>query len=134
MAHLARLIVLCMVVAFGAQAQTKDPVTGVIQSQIDAFLADDFATAFTYASPNIKSIFGSSERFGQMVRQGFPMVHRPAQVDFLDKVERGGRTFQTVQILDQRGDRHTLEYEMIPTETGWQINGVRFLRAPDLGA
>ena len=134
MAHLARLIVLCMVVAFSAQAQTKDPVTGVIQSQIDAFLADDFATAFTYASPNIKSIFGSSERFGQMVRQGFPMVHRPAQVDFLDQVERGGRTFQTVQILDQNGDRHTLEYEMIPTETGWQINGVRFLRPPDLGA
>ena len=34
-------------------------IQSVISSQIQAFQADDFETAFTYASPTIKRLFGS---------------------------------------------------------------------------
>jgi hypothetical protein len=116
-------------------AQEADSsITGVIQSQIDAFLRDDFATAFTYASPAIKGMFGTPENFGMMVRQGYPMVWRPADVQYLDLEEIGGRLWQKVMITDQSGAVHVLGYQMIETPDGWQINGVQVLQAPQVGA
>jgi hypothetical protein len=106
----------------------------VISDQIAAFRADDFATAFSFASPNIKRLFGTSERFGEMVRSGYPMVWRPADVRFSDLQKRGGRTVQDVLVIDQAGAPHLLEYQMIETEAGWQIDGVRVRRAGDVGA
>ena len=96
--------------------------------------ADDFGTAFTFASPNIKGIFGTAERFGQMVRQGYPMVHRPDDVRFLGLREDSGRTIQRVMIRDAQGRLHMLDYEMIETPEGWQINGVRLLPPQGAGA
>lgn len=112
----------------------RSAITGTIQSQIDAFLADDFETAFTFASPNIKRIFGDSERFGTMVRQGYPMVWRPAEVRFLELDSMGPYLLQKVLITDAQGVPHLLEYQMIQTADGWQINGVRLLEAPEVGA
>lgn len=117
-----------------AAQDARGAITQTIQSQIDAFLADDFDTAFTFASPNIKRIFGSSERFGTMVRQGYPMVWRPGAVRYLDLEDRAGILFQKVLITDGQGVPHVLEYQMIETPDGWQINGVRILDAPQVGA
>jgi hypothetical protein len=114
--------------------EPEDAIRGVISGQIAAIRADDFATAFTFASPNIKRLFGTSERFGEMVRSGYPMVWRPADVRFSGLRDQGGRTVQDVLVIDQAGALHLLEYEMIETETGWQINGVRVRRAGDAGA
>lgn len=117
-----------------AQDSRSSAIVGTIQSQIDAFLQDDFARAFTFASPNIKRIFGDSANFGAMVRQGYPMVWRPAEVRYLDLAEIGGLLWQRVLITDAAGVPHLLEYQMIETPEGWQINGVRILEAPQVGA
>jgi len=123
--------VLALGLASGAPAQEAGH-RAVIEAQIAAFLADDFAAAFGFASPTIQRMFGSPERFGQMVTQGYPMVHRPAEVRFLEAVERGGAIFQRVMIADQGGRLHVLEYEMIPDGAGFLINGVRIV--PGQGA
>ena len=109
-----------------AHAQQAD-ITGVITSQIEALKADDFATAFTFAHPSIQGIFGTPENFGRMVAQGYPMVWRPAEVDYLPLREENGRTFQDVQIVDQAGRVFVLEYSMTQTDAGWRISGVRIL-------
>ena len=108
-------------------------IQGVISSQIEAFQADDFATAFTFASPMIKDIFRTPENFGRMVRQGYPMVWRPADVQFGELQERNGLLFQRVEVQDGAGSRFALEYQMIETAEGWQINGVQVLRLPGVG-
>ena len=119
-----------MVVSVGS-AKANDDVRSVISSQIDAFLADDFVTAFDFASPMIQGMFGTPERFGAMVRDGYPMVWRPAAVQFLSADERGGAVIQNVMIKDAGGKLFLLEYEMIETESGWLINGVRVQEAGD---
>jgi hypothetical protein len=127
----ALLLSLCL--AFPVMAE-EAPIRQTIQNQLDAFLQDDFATAFTYASPSIKSLFGTPENFGLMVRQGYPMVHRPADVKMLDLHQEGERLWQRVMITDQNGQSHVLDYQMIETADGWQINGVRLLPSPEVGA
>ncbi len=128
---LASLTAFFVLTASAAADETR--ISEVIHNQIEAFLADDFETAFTYASPNIKRLFGTPQRFGQMVRDGYPMVHRPAEVTMLETRPQGERVEQRVLIRDEAGRLHLLAYQMIDTLDGWQINGVQILRAPDVG-
>lgn len=115
-------------------AQTRDvAIAEAIQSQIDAFLVDDFATAFNFASPGIRGIFRTPENFGQMVREGYPMVWRPAVVRFLGLRDEAGRVVQRIQVEGADGRSHILDFEMVRTENGWKINGVWLLPASGEG-
>lgn len=114
-------------------AAQEEPIRNTIQSQIDAFRKDDFVAAFDFASPTIKGIFGSPERFGQMVTQGYPMVHRPSAVEMLELREAEGRLWQRVLVTDVAGRGHVLEYQMIETPEGWKINGVELLKSDGIG-
>lgn len=118
-------------VAQEVQPENKD-IESVIQNQLDAFLADDVNTAFTFAAPNIKGMFGSAENFGRMVQNGYPMVWRPGDVRFLELRRFPGGLFQRVEIIDQSGQAHWLDYRMSQTENGWQISGVQILPKPDV--
>lgn len=109
-------------------------IEATIAAQIDAFQKDDFAEAFTYASPNIQGMFGTSERFGQMVRNGYPMVWRPGDVQYLELRDISGALWQKVLIRDQQGGTHVLDYQMIETSDGWKINGVQILAEPGVSA
>lgn len=109
-------------------------IEGVIGAQIDAFQADDYGTAFGYASPMIQGMFRTPENFGLMVREGYPMVHRPDFVQYLELEDKGGVQRQTVMIRDLSGALHFLEYEMVDGPDGWKINGVRMIQSPDVGA
>jgi hypothetical protein len=130
----AFLALFALIVSLGAaQAQEgpADPhengIQAVISAQISAFQSDDFDTAFTFASPNIRRMFGSSERFGDMVRQGYPMVYRPGSLRFLDVTQRGNALIQRVLVTDADGRIHVLEYEMLGIEGAFVINGVRLV-------
>lgn len=106
---------------------------GTIQSQLDAFAKDDFATAFGYAAPFIQDIFRTPDNFGQMVRNGYPMVWRPGEVEFLDVHPREGGVWQKVMITDRQGRPHLLDYQMVTTPDGLRIGGVDVLKMPDVG-
>lgn len=128
-----RLLIASLMLALPVTAQ-EAPIQTTIESQLQAFQADDFAAAFTYASPTIKAIFGTPENFGRMVTQGYPMVHRPAAVKMLELREVAGSLWQRVMITDQMGRTHLLDYQMIETADGWQINAVQLLKAEGVGA
>jgi hypothetical protein len=129
-------LILITFTAFAAPAQ-ETPVPAIqttIQNQFNAFLQDDVATAFTFASPTIKGMFGTAEQFGQMVQQGYPMVWRPADVKYLELRNVAGNLWQRVMVTDQAGRVHMLDYQMIETPEGWQINGVQLLPSAGVGA
>ena len=108
-------------------------IEATIQSQIDAFVAEDLETAFGFASPMIRGLFGSADQFGQMVQNGYPMVWRPGEMRYLELRDIDGALWQKVLIRDRTGRVHILDYQMIPGEDGWQINGVQILRTPGVG-
>ena len=133
--YLAMMMICAGAVAAAQEVLAPNPaIERTIQNQFEAFLADDVDDAWTYASPNIQRLFQTPERFGRMVEEGYPMVWRPGEIDYLDLQTLGGLIVQRVQIIDGQGVAHVLGYQMIETEAGWQINGVRILRAPQVGA
>lgn len=127
------VVLLAACIALPATAQ-EAPIQETIQKQMEALQSDDFGKAFTFASPTIKQMFGTPENFGAMVKQGYPMVYRPTDVQMMDLREIAGNLWQRVRITDQAGAGWYLDYMMIETAEGWQINAVQILPAPDVGA
>ncbi|MEP3847243.1 MAG: DUF4864 domain-containing protein [Paracoccaceae bacterium] len=109
-----------------------DEIKGVISSQIEAFQSDDFSTAFTFASPSIQLMFRTPDNFGRMVSQGFPMVWRPSDVEYLGLRQDRGTLVQRIKVTDADGRLHVLDYFMVETADGWKINGVEFVKQDDL--
>jgi Domain of unknown function (DUF4864) len=110
------------------------PIQDTIRAQITAFEADDFAKAFTYASPTIHAMFGTPDNFGAMVKQGYPMVWHPSQVDMMDLRTIGGALWQRVRVTDTKGQSYLLDYQMVEGPDGWLINAVQMQKSPDVGA
>lgn len=123
------MLACCFGLAGQAHAQS-DEIEAVIGSQFEAFLADDLVTAFTHASPSIRDIFRTPENFGAMVRGGYPMVWRPAEIRYLDLQQRDGALWKLVQVTDAQGRAHLLAYQMIKVESAWKINAVQVLDLP----
>ncbi len=124
------LLLLMTVVAMPARGQDAPAADGnaivsVIQSQLDAFKGDRAVEAFGYASPGIQAMFGTPDRFMQMVRTGYGAVYRPREVQFLDLVVEQGELAQRVLFVGPDGVPVIAYYFMERQPDGsWRISGV----------
>lgn len=131
------LLLLMTVVAMPARGQETPPADGnaivsVIQSQLDAFKGDRAVEAFGYASPGIQAMFGTPDRFMQMVRTGYGAVYRPREVQFLDLVVEGGELAQRVLFVGPDGVPVIAYYFMERQPDGsWRISGVTLRPSDD---
>jgi hypothetical protein len=134
--RLGLVLGLLMGLVVAAQAQEISPadraaIRGVIQSQVDAFRRDDGEVAFGYASPAIRRLFGTSDVFMDMVRQGYQPVYRPKVFDFGEIVTLHGQVTQKVHVVGPDGRSVTAYYPMTQLPDGsWRIDGC-YLQAPE---
>lgn len=117
-----------------AQDAKAAAIEAIITDQMAAFEAEDLSRAFSFASPTIKGLFGTPENFGTMVQRAYPMVYRPGSVQMLGLREVDGRLWQRVMVTDQGGAAHQLDYQVVETTEGWQINAVQLLPQSGVGA
>ena len=109
-------------------------IRSIIENQLDAFLADDGVRAFSFASPDIQSQFGSPDTFMSMVRTGYAPVYRPQAVEFLDLLAAPGGPVQQVHVVGPDGNAVIAHYLMEQQPDGsWRIAGCMLTQAPDLG-
>ena len=126
-----KIIAALVVFGTGAQAQSVS-IEDVITSQLQAFVDRDVTEAWQYASPMIQGMFGTPENFGLMVRNAYPMVWDNSDVRFLGRTVLQSRTRQEVQIQGPSGLFYILDYQMIETSKGWQINSVQVIPSPEV--
>src|SRR5262245_36897714 len=67
--------------AFADEAGTQAAQSS-IDSQLKAFIADDNATAYSYAAPNVKKVFPTLDVFMGMVTGGYKPVQKPKSYSF----------------------------------------------------
>ncbi|WP_291002857.1 DUF4864 domain-containing protein [Hoeflea sp.] len=127
------LAALLAALAFGpARANDAATARGVIESQIEAFLADDMATAYSFAAPSIKRLYPDQERFSAMVRRGYQPVYRPGNYAFgRGKIAPDGAGIvQEVLISGPDGEDWTALYSLERQPDGsFKINGVQMIKA-----
>jgi hypothetical protein len=130
------LLALALLVGLTAPAAAftdadRTAVEGVISRQLDAFLADDAETAYSFAAPNIKARFPNEAIFMEMVRQGYAPVYRPASRAFGELKEIDGGLAQSVDILDGNGEEWTAVYTLERQPDGsWKITGCYLMKKP----
>lgn len=113
-----------------AQSGTdRAAVQSVIEQQIQAFLRDDAATAYSFASPGIRAAFPTEDIFMQMVQQGYPQVYRPRSYEFGELIAKDGRLEQTVDLVDADGVFWTALYTLERQPDGsWKITSCSILK------
>ena len=103
----------------------------VIDKQIAAFRRDDGETAFSFAAPSIRHMFGTVDKFMDMVRGGYRPVYRPQAYRFGAITIADGMIVQKVHIVGPDGRAVTAFYIMEKQPDGtWRIAGCS-LGAPE---
>jgi hypothetical protein len=99
-------------------------VRALIEAQLAAFASDDANKAFSLAAPAIQAMFVNPDRFLAMVRQSYPVVYRPASVNFLQPEWIDGKLIQRVQMADAAGAPWLVVYELQrQLDRSWRIAG-----------
>lgn len=132
------LVLTCMSLpAYGAIAATAsadDPVAdarAVITQQIDALEKDDTDKAYSFASPDIRSLYPDKSAFVAMLKKNYEPVYDASSFAFgRSKLIGGGEVvLQEVMISAKGGEDWTAIYEMRLMEDGtYKVNGVTMTR------
>ena len=135
---LSRVFVVLILFTASAQAQSaveeadRASIIGVIQGQMAAFQADAAGEAFAYATPGIQRMFGTPERFMDMVRAGYQPVYRPQEVEFRELRDTAEGLVQSVLVVGPDGVPVMALYIMQQQADGtWRIAGCVLTAADD---
>ncbi|MEQ8355779.1 MAG: DUF4864 domain-containing protein [Kiloniellaceae bacterium] len=110
-------------------------ILGTIRSQLDAFQADDGSRAFSYATPQLRHLFGTPANFMAMVRGGYQAVYRPQSVEFLDARIVDGKIGQAVRFVGPDGSAVIAIYTMEQQADGsWRIAAVQLIPTGELSS
>jgi hypothetical protein len=124
---LAALIVAHPLTAVASEALGKEDraaIRRVIEAQIEALRRDDADEAFTYAAPAVRELFGTPERFFEMVKNIYAPLYRPRSVTFLELERIAGEHTQKVLVVGSDGAPRLAMYLMARQPDGsWKILG-----------
>jgi ketosteroid isomerase-like protein len=134
------VLLLLVAILLGNAAGAQDAVTPaerarveeVITAQIHAFRHDDATTAFSFAAPSIKAMFGDAPHFMAMVQQAYPLVYNQQSFSFGTSTIDHGLLIQKVQFLGANGDEALALYTMEKEPDGkWRIAGCSLIKSGD---
>lgn len=125
----------CTLLIAGGTSSAQDMVEGdaadrlaiveVIEAQVAAFQRDDGDAAFSYASPGIRALFGSPDRFMRMVQSSYESVYRPRSVEYRRLLVVRGEMIQEVFFVGLDLTTMLALYRMEQQPDGtWRIDGV----------
>ena len=116
----------------GVSTSDVAAIRETISRQIAAFRRDDGEAAFGLATTGIRGTFQTAENFMSMVRQGYPSVYRPREVEFRDLVALEGRIVQTVLVVGPDGKAMLAFYPMQRQPDGrWLTDGCWLVAVPE---
>ncbi len=102
----------------------REEVKAVVEAQLAALQAGDFATAYDCAARGIKRQF-DERLFAAMIRRGYPALLRPGQTDLGVVRDDGEGAAQLLVTVTDRQNRITVyRYWLAQEEAGWRISGV----------
>jgi hypothetical protein len=131
MRALSFAIMLCLIL--GSKAQAEDPVhtaQTLIQGQIEAFLHNDAAAAYSFAAPDIKALFPDKDIFFAMVKKSYQPVYHPGNYAFGKSraIDNGAVVYQEMLITGSDDKDWTAIYQILRQPDGsYKIGSVQVL-------
>lgn len=102
----------------------RDEVRAVVETQLAALRAGDFAAAYELAAVGIKEQF-DVRLFAALMRRGYPTLLQAKEAELGIVRDRGGKLAQiTVSMLDRQKRTIVYNYWLVEEAKGWRVNGV----------
>ncbi len=120
-------------IAFAPAARAQDPVQtaqSLIERQIEAFLRNDAAAAYSFAAPGIKALFPDKDSFLAMVKKNYQPVYHPGNYAFGKgrAIDGGAVVYQELLITGTDDKNWTAIYQIVRQPDGsYRINSVHIL-------
>lgn len=113
--------------------KVRDEVRAVVEAQLGALRAGDFAAAYDFAARGIRRQF-DERLFTMMIKRGYAPLLRPDQTDFGVVRDDGEGTAQIAVTVTDRQNRSTgYRYWLVKEGDAWRINGVVLEQRPPRG-
>jgi hypothetical protein len=127
---LALALVACAGAARAQAERDAKAAAEPVVKQLEAFRRDDYDTAYTFASSEIRTQF-DRRSFETMVRRGYPEI-ASSTFSLVTRTELSaeGVAYVTIKIRGTNGQAIEGLYELV-WQDGWKINGV--VTRPDSG-
>jgi hypothetical protein len=126
------LILIVMVIGLASPLRAADDVAAaqrIISSQAEALARDDAVTAYSFAAPDIQSIFPDPDSFMDMVRNAYAPIYRHRSFEFTESNMSDGTIEQKVHIVDADGVPWDALYTLEPQPDGsLKISGCMLLK------
>jgi hypothetical protein len=108
----------------------RDEVRAVVEGQLAALQAGDFATAYGLAAQGIRRQF-DERLFAAMIRRGYPALLRQDKTDLGVVRDNGADEAQVVVTVTDKLNRSMVYRYMLRKEAaGWRISGVALEQRP----
>lgn len=110
-------------------------IQNTIAGQLDAFQKQDDAKAYSFAAPNVTTIFPTVDVFMAMVKRGYQPIFNNSKYKFGARgVDSLGRPIQHVVITATNGKNYEAIYALEKQSDGsWKISGVQLQEVPGVG-
>lgn len=129
---MAAAMLLAGMAALAQPDQDAKAAAQPVMQQLEAFRRDDYDTAYTFASEEIKTRF-DRQAFERMVKTGYPEIARSTYaVVSGTRVAPDGHVYLTVKVRGANGASVEAVYDMVWENGGWRINGVAAKPDPGL--
>jgi hypothetical protein len=115
---------------FREHAPTPVPHTlfAVVNDQLSAVRAADYASAYAYAANGMQQKF-TLPQFERMVRRNYAHIAQARRVEFGDVRLDGGSATVEVFFFTRNGDMRAFLYSLTAEAESWKISGVEELEA-----
>ena len=111
----------------------RDEVRTVVQAQLGALQAGDFATAYEYAAAGLRRLY-DERLFAAMIRRGYAPLLKPNQADLGVVRDDGENTAQvSVTVTDHANHSTLYRYWLVKEADVWRISGVVLEQKPPRG-
>ena len=109
----------------------KKELTDVIDAQLSAFRAGDYAKAYEFAAGSVRDMFPPAD-FAAMVKTGYPVIAHSAKAEYGLAFDTGDEAVVNVLIEDGAKRSGEFQYLLRKEGGGWKISGVSELKPSDL--
>ncbi len=109
----------------------KQELSRVIDAQLAAFRANDYAKAYTFAAGAIQEMFAVGS-FEEMVKSGYPLIAHAAKVEYGLAFDTGEEAVINVTVEGSDGRRVQYQYLLKKEGGAWKISGVGELKSEGL--
>ena len=109
----------------------KKEISAVIEGQLTAFRANDYAKAYSFAAAEIRTLFPERD-FEKMVRTNYAVIAQSTGTEYGVAFDTGEEAVVNVRI--ENAEKKSVEYQYLlkKEEGGWKISGVSEVKAEGL--